>query len=83
MEPSKQREAIRLLRNLAAYVMAGGELEYRDPEPRGRKGPDRSARRIISFTVHEVRRFDAIGWALWKRSLRTRREDDEQRSPSG
>ena len=71
-EQSRQH-AIDVLNDLAHYIRAGGRFELSDPAPRGRKGPDRSAQRFITFTVFEVRRFDAMGWELMLRRMKRRR----------
>ena len=72
VDDAERREVIARLNNLAHYVAKGYPLEFREPGPRGRKGPSREARRIISFTVLDVGTFDAIGRQLMKRNMRRR-----------
>ena len=69
-EESYRRHAISVLNDLAHYVRGGGAFELDDPTPRGRKGQDRSAHRLITFRVLEVRRFDSLSWELMKRRMR-------------
>ena len=71
-EQSRQH-AVDVLNDLAHYIRAGGRFELSDPAPRGRKGPNRSAKRMIVFTVLQVARLDAIGWQLMLRRMRKRR----------
>ena len=62
MDDEQRRRLFNALDDIAKYVHAGGEVEYKEPEPRGRKGMDRSVHRIVSFTVFEPARFDALRW---------------------
>ena len=74
MDDERSRQhAIDVLNDLAHYIRAGGRFELHDPAPRGRKGPDRSAKRMITFTVVEVGPFDALGWQLMLRRMKKRR----------
>jgi hypothetical protein len=52
------------LRALATYVRRGGEVEWNEPDVRGKKGPDRAARRMVSVVIRSPARFDAIRWKL-------------------
>ncbi len=72
MDEAERREIIARLNNLAWYLRQGYPLQFRELAPRGRKGSSRETQRIISFTVLDVRSFDAIGWELMKRAMARR-----------
>ena len=72
MDEDELREVIDRLNNLAHYVAQGYELEWHEPQPRGRKGRSREAKRPITFWVLDVGRFDSIGWELMKRAMARR-----------
>lgn len=54
------------LRALATYITRGGPgvVEWEEPEPRGRKGPDRKAHRYVRILIQQPARYDAIRWRL-------------------
>ncbi len=72
MDDAERREVIDRLNNIAHYVRDGHPLEWQEPEPRGRKGRSREAKRPITFWVLDVGRFDSIGWELMKRAMERR-----------
>lgn len=69
MDEFLRREILVNLRALTAYLERGYELEWVEPPVRGRKGPDRHARRHLGITLFTPGAFDALRWEATKRAL--------------
>jgi hypothetical protein len=52
------------LRALAMHLARGGSAEWSEPEPRGRKGPDKSRHRLIQLRIDDPAQFDALRWTF-------------------
>lgn len=48
------------LRALAAMLAQGHTLEWSEPPPRGREGPDRSSVRYVTIPIPQPARFDSL-----------------------
>ncbi|MGE0229946.1 MAG: hypothetical protein AB7U23_15705 [Dehalococcoidia bacterium] len=69
MDELLRREILVNLHALTAYLERGYELEWMEPPVRGRKGPDRHARRHLGVTLFTPAAFDALRWEATKQAL--------------
>lgn len=54
------------LRALAVYLQKGGRVAWEEAEPRGRKGPDRKAERVVMLRIVSPATFDSVRWQLFR-----------------